>query len=294
MAIMVLCAMQTQAAWRIAVESKSVGVGETGVTIGVQVAWDLPLIIVTVPLVARQTSGGAFWSGALPYDTTTAALGVTWNASVVSWASFIREMRPGPGCAVPGQPYDGVSPDYFVINAMGLNGLPAQPAGISFVTFQFNVNSFLGQFEFDTACFTFPQLRKVFMVSGGCPVDHGPPPGTNEAVFQKGVVTIAPCNCGPLWCDLDTNGVLNPADAVQIVNYVYHAPLDFRERIPGCPYTQTPNYNGDWNCDGGINPVDVVWYVNYIYKMLTEYPPCNPCDCTTYPPVGSGDCPPWP
>jgi len=38
----------------------------------------------------------------------------------------------------------------------------------------------------------------------------------------------------------------------------------------------------------------VVRYVNFVYKSQTNFPPCDPCNCTMYPPVNPGDCPPWP
>ena len=101
-----------------------------------------------------------------------------------------------------------------------------------------------------------------------------------------------PCDCAG-WCDLNGDAAINPVDVVRMVNFVYKS-IDARGNIPNCPMSQNPNYNGDWNCDGAVNPVDVVRYVNFVYKSQTNFPPCDPCDCTLYPPVNPGDCPPWP
>ncbi|MFC1475484.1 HYR domain-containing protein [Candidatus Zixiibacteriota bacterium] len=187
------------AVWDVSFESKTVDANDVDVTVDITASWDIPLTGLTVPVVVRQTSGGAFWTGALPYDTNGNGFvkpfqyNVSWFWTPISFSTVIEEFRPG----VPGAPcetvgdvgYDGAAPDHFVLNALGSMSVPAQPTGWTFMTFTFDVNSGPGTFEFDTACFS-SALFAVFMIDNVFPpVNHGPA-GTGEATFTKGVITI--------------------------------------------------------------------------------------------------------
>ena len=220
-ALLVACCLpalntSTFAAWRMEVESKTVSLGQTSVSLGVTYAWEVAIVQATLPIVVRSIDPGSFWTGNRPYDTTDSdgnhlVNGVSWNSIVPPWASIIREVRPGPGCEGSG-PYDGISPDFFVINTQGLNGLAAKPAGIVFVTLSFGVTSQAGQFEFDTACFS-ENLNRIFMVDKNG-VDHGPDPGTNEVQFSKGIITLnSPGNDAPMWLPIDSQYV-EPGDTL--------------------------------------------------------------------------------
>jgi len=192
------------AEWRIDFESKSVEAGATGVTMDITAYWDINMANFTVPVVIREIDPGSFWMGTLPTDIdgTPAghpnAIGVTWNWSS-PWAWLIEELRP----AVPSDPcptntdvgYDGVTPDHFSISAAGAGtSTPPEPTGRVVLTLTFDVNSIAGDFEFDTACVT-GSLNTIYMTDAIFPpVEHGPS-GTNEATFNKGIITILPNAC---------------------------------------------------------------------------------------------------
>ncbi len=195
---LLVCATTAHAVWDISIESKSVDPSATDVNVVLTASWDVHLAGLTVPLVARSTQGGAFWTGALPYDTGGVpgshpyAVGVTWDW-VQPWAFLVEEFRSGVptgDCPTDGDTgYDGVAPDHFVINAAGVSAHPAEPTGRDFLTFTFDVGAAEGTFEFDTACFT-DQLPTIFMIDGDFPpTDHGPD-GTDETTFTKGIITV--------------------------------------------------------------------------------------------------------
>jgi len=202
-----LCVATVSAEWRIDIESKSVCIGETGVTVDFTFYWDLEMIAITVPVVVREIDAGSFWSGALPYDTNNVALGVTWNWADPNWASFRQEVRAYEGCGTPGNGYDGVSPDNFAVVAQGMaQGAAAEPDGRVCLTIEFDVTTDVGQFEFDSACATFG-LYTIFMVDNVLYEDHGPA-GLDEATFNKGLITITTDVCA----DADGDGIPDPVD----------------------------------------------------------------------------------
>ena len=136
------------AAWRMTVQSRTVTVGEMGVTVTLTYSWDIALNAVVLPIVVRSTRNWAFWTGNLPYDTTDLegnrfTQGVTWDPNVASWSGIIREMRPNPSS------YDSSpSVDNFVITNHGVGNLAAKQNGAPWVTIQFDVNNWPGEFEF--------------------------------------------------------------------------------------------------------------------------------------------------
>ncbi len=196
---LLFCAATAHAVWDISIESKSVDPSATDVNVVLTASWDVHLAGLTVPLVARSTQGGAFWTGALPYDTGGFGFdhpnqyNVSWTW-LAPWAVLIEEYRPGvPGgdCPTEGDTgYDGVSPDHFVLNAATSTlTASAQPTGWDVVNWTFDVGAAEGTFEFDTACFT-DQLPTIFMIDGDFPpTDHGPD-GTDETTFTKGIITV--------------------------------------------------------------------------------------------------------
>ena len=63
--------------------------------------------------------------------------------------------------------------------------------------------------------------------------------------------------------DANADGVINAADVVYLINYLYiHGPAPI------------PLEAGDVNCDGKINASDVVYLINYLY--ISGPPPCDP------------------
>jgi len=210
-----LVAVPAAAEWRVDIESKTVQPGETGVTVAFTVSWDDTLMGLTIPLVVREIDPGAFWTGALPYDTAATAAnhphvqGVTWNW-VSPWAYWVEEVKPITGVLQANRctsnyndEYDGVSPDHLAINAVNVfPGAAPEPQGRIVVTLSFAVTAQAGMFEFDTTCFT-DALRYLSMIDDQFPpVDHGPG-GINDVVFNKGVITIQ-----------SPGGILETADAV--------------------------------------------------------------------------------
>ncbi len=255
--------------------------------------WEMDLAAVTIPLVVREVDAGAFWTGELPYDTGGVAgshphvKGVTWHWAE-PWATLIEEFRP----VVPSAPcndngdigYDGISPDHFVITAGGFGvppyGIPLtpQPDGYPIVLFSFDVTDIVGSFEIDTACAS-AQLYDILLcepviMGEPKPCCFGPsaePPCNVDFVFNKGIVTIAECDCGAIWGDVNADGKLHPVDVAYMVNYVYKQ-LDGRVSPPICPYEC-----GDVNCDGSVEALDVSFYVATVFRGLGPFP-CSPCD----------------
>ncbi len=204
LAAVLFCGTSAYAEWRVDFESKTVNPDDVGVTVDVTAYWDIPLTGLAVPIVVRQTSGGAFWTGALPYDTGGNGLSkpflynVSWGWFPFPFSTILEEFRPGVPtgvCATEGDVgYDGVPPDHFLINAFGTMSVPAQPTGWDFMTFTFDVNGSPGTFEFDTACYSNSMFRIMMVDDAFPPGEHG-----LEAAFNKGVITIsgAPENTPP-------------------------------------------------------------------------------------------------
>ncbi|MGB7060954.1 MAG: dockerin type I domain-containing protein [Candidatus Zixiibacteriota bacterium] len=63
--------------------------------------------------------------------------------------------------------------------------------------------------------------------------------------------------------DATNDGVVDVADVVQVINYLY------REDVP-----PDPPESGDASCDGIINVSDIVWLISYLYKSGPA--PCCP------------------
>jgi len=190
------------AIYAVEYETKTVSQGQTGVQVYLKVFSDLRYGQTTIPTVVRTVSGGAFWTGTLPYDTTQqggVAVGVTWNwqTSDPSWPSFFQTVRPGvptAPCDTEGDAgYDGTSPDHFQVTGQGVSDMEdAAPNGWEILYLTFDVNTNVGDFEFDSACFT-ASLNKIFLICEDY-VDHGPPHASFDH-FTKGIITIQANQC---------------------------------------------------------------------------------------------------
>ena len=295
LAFMLLFATGASAEWRIDIQSRLVSPGQQGVTVDFILYWEVELGSLSIPVVVRELDPGSFWSGTLPYDTCGKASshpyahGVSWNWSI-PWAEVVEELRPSvprSPCSTEGDVgYDGVSPDHFYISALMIAppgstapGPPPEPTGSAVLTITFDVTDNLGQFEFDTACYS-GSFHWVFILDND---PHWPwcnyagPPGDPEScgnvfTFNKGVITIAPCDCAALFGDVTGDASVNPQDVTYMVQYVYMA-NDLRVQAPNCPLQA-----GDVTGDGAVNPQDVTFYVQYVYMGNDMFcsDPCGP------------------
>lgn len=93
--------------------------------------------------------------------------------------------------------------------------------------------------------------------------------GTDSTFLDAGYVTYRPrvvagsISLGSLCGDADGDGIVNLADAVFLINYIFK----------GGPPPE-PMEIGDVNLDGDVNVGDPVYLVNYIFRGGPE--PCNP------------------
>jgi hypothetical protein len=94
--------------------------------------------------------------------------------------------------------------------------------------------------------------------------------GYNEGYLNSMYVgrVTGGCFCRP--GDANGDGVINVADAVYIINYV------FKNGPPPTPY---PVCSGDAQCDCSCNVADAVYLINYVFK--NGPPPCNCEDWVT-------------
>ena len=207
------------AEWRVDLESKTVEKNQTGVSVAIAAFWDIEMGSLTVPVIVRSTSGGAFWSPPLPVDAgDDSIVGVRWNWSNPGWAILVEEVRPGLGCDPAGDVgYDGTSPDHFVINAGGVGGGTApEPSGRDVVVLTINVNGNAGNFEFDTACYT-KSLDRIYMIDNVDFQDHGPAGIGDFSTFNKGVITITEPACfDSCWVARNVFDTLGATLAVQV------------------------------------------------------------------------------
>jgi len=229
-----LCwAVNASAEWRVDIETKTVSQNETGVTVAITAYWDIELNTISIPIIVRSVTAGAFWMAPLPLDTAgVASVGVQWNWSNPGWALLREEVNPKQlGCDPEGDiGYDGSPPDHFLINAATVTtGTPAEPDGREILILTFNVNGHAGDFEFDTACYFQMggvSLDRIFMIDNVTWEDHGPGSFTNEDFdgFNKGVITIQ-----------DGSGILESSD----------------DNVPS-EYTLSQNYPNPFNASTQI------------------------------------------
>ena len=64
--------------------------------------------------------------------------------------------------------------------------------------------------------------------------------------------------------DVDQNGLINSADIIYLVNYIFKSGPD----------PQPMRTVGDVNCSGGLGASDVIYLVNYLFKSGSA-----PCGC---------------
>jgi len=153
----------------IRIESKTVPTGSVGVQVGIRIANDDPLQRITLPLVCRNVTGGAFWTN-VPAGLDT----LPWEGRLTSALTHSRTLDKSE--------IDGVSPDLFLLEAQN-DGDPALAPGPleKMITLVFDVGDDGGSFEIDTALFP-PGL--------GLEVETPGDPGlVITPGFTKGIIT---------------------------------------------------------------------------------------------------------
>lgn len=191
---------------------------------------------ISLPLIIRSVSGGAWGKMVLPYDSAVHFVGP------VDSTDTLGNRR------VNTQGVDETSPDSALIGLV-----TAEPPGDwllpgpmrPIVTIALHTDSIYGTFEIDSGrildsrlFFVDDQIQKIF------------------PAFIKGIETVQ-----PLKGDLNGDGELTSADVVLLLN------LAFLGILP----PEDPAL-GDMNCDGVVNAPDVVLLLNLVF--LGSEPPC--------------------
>jgi len=153
----------------VKIGSKSVPTSSTGVEVGIMIANDDPLQRITLPLICRNLTGGAFWTD-VPASLDT----LPWSGRLTSALTHTRILDKSN--------VDGVSPDPFLLTAQNDTDPPLAAGPLeNMITLVFDVGDDGGSFEIDSALFS-PDF--------GLEVETPGDPGlviTPE--FTKGVIT---------------------------------------------------------------------------------------------------------
>jgi hypothetical protein len=283
---------------QVCVESKTVGVNSTGVTIGVWVKNVTALAGFVLPLEFRDTDGnGSYITGSCTFNIPTSnRIGASPLRSVYSFTRVMgapigpSELCPSsePRCSGPvssvyttNSSVDFVSPDGFMWLGISSNGPPRLsylPPGNDSVAGVFNDWPTVGGSTHYPAAASFNLVFNVNGTTGTfeidtmctCPANHlvGSDLSFSDVwfSFKKGVVTIVGCQGDPV-CD----GVVNVQDVVQTVGVAFRGNAAVVD--PPCSWQRT-----DVNCDGATTVIDVVKDVNVAFRggnPATEF--CHPC-----------------
>jgi len=181
----------------VTIESKSVPMDGTDITIDVTIANDNYVENLHIPCIVREIDPGSFWREPLPQNMTglsNESVEYFWDPP--TFGSLFRGLEPCNGCEHPYQTaypevtaYNAVSPDAFCIVALTLppDYLVATPEGALRVRLTINVNDVPGRFEIDTAAWV--NDYGLFFVDDDWPANIINPS------FTKGVITILPSHC---------------------------------------------------------------------------------------------------
>ncbi|HUU45847.1 MAG TPA: hypothetical protein VM118_08950 [Acidobacteriota bacterium] len=259
----------------VVIESKTVPLSATGQTVGVYIVNDATLCAVTMPLVIRSTTSGAFIADTLafePLNRLASGLGDMVEIAYLPTEDSLKWwLCDGFGFQLQGAP-DFASPDAILYGGFstsdtfmtaGSDGTP--PGGTPSAQFYFNVTGTAGTFEIDTTCIS--PANHLSLIEN---VTWERVPVT----FTKGVVTIADtcacdCHADPI-CD----SVHNILDLVAIVGVAFQGADPIPDPNAFCPYETT-----DVNCDNETSVLDVVrmnLVVNYGADPDTTF--CDPCE----------------
>ncbi len=254
----------------VVVESRAIPAG-SGAAVGIRVTNSAALCGLVVPLEIRAVTPGSF------ITSMSMSYGGRLSSNVLAGAIVgvqhgVKDTTCSSGSA--GEGYGNVvfdsigrsrtvssSPEGALFVRARSNGgdlLPGTDTTPSMWLFV-NVTETLGTFEIDTACMI-PNNHLTFVV-------NWPAVQAVTPVFQRGTVTIVPCNC-PLQGDYDANEYI---DIFDVLGSIYEA-------FSGgpSPWDETCTaQRGDVNCDGAVDVFDVIYL---IAATLSGGPsPCNPC-----------------
>ncbi|MGH8004631.1 MAG: hypothetical protein ACRECJ_07910, partial [Limisphaerales bacterium] len=222
----------------VILESKTVvpGAGQPYTTVTVYITNKDSLTYMTLPLIAKSTSGGAY--GVLPKNSHGLR---TFGAIITPLGPSLRFIQ-----AANTSRYKGSSPDTFLVGA-GFD--PAEPD--TSIEPPNSVRKAVWQIKFDTIYSnlgTFELDSTYFYFNFG-PTFTNTEPRDMPTHFVKSVITVAYPKG-----DLNQDVALSPADVVLILN---------------CVMLGTPPTGGisscDLNCDGMGTPADVVLELNAVF-----------------------------
>jgi hypothetical protein len=269
----------------VVVESKAVPPGAEQVTLGVYIANDTALRVISIPLEFREIESGAYLADTFAVTFQNRLAGWDIGDSSYSLKYFYPSRTfPVETCATccdldsngkvwadPTDTIDFVSPDAFMYIAIGWEK-PLLPAGddgtpgdgTPSMLFTFNVTEDTGRFEVDTVC--------TWRV-GKLGLAHEGEEWIEDVSFTKGIIEIidsCACDChGDPVCD----SVVDSQDftAAYGVAFLGYDPIPDANAF--CPYETT-----DVDCDDDTDVLDVMkfnYVVNYGADPDTLF--CNPC-----------------
>ena len=280
-AAVTLVALVSLRAWgtnSVAIESKTVNAGATGVTVGISISNDVTLSGILLPLEIRAVDPGSFVASSL---TVTAQGRVAASGLMdVSGTYYFPTPAPSNTCSGPishtfttAGVLDYVSPDGVLWCGIAITnpclGIGTD-GGTPSILLSFSVTSSLGDFEIDTCCMT-PTSHLSF---ADCSAQNATPS------FTRGVVTIGPATVGYKIPRRSINSGGLPATST---NYGGRGTIgQFAVRpASSSNYSADPGFwatvlaargacscpcHGDPQCDGVHNVQDVVQTVNVAFR----------------------------
>ncbi|HUU46820.1 MAG TPA: hypothetical protein VM118_13905, partial [Acidobacteriota bacterium] len=220
------------AANTVTVQSVSVGIGSSGVQVGVYLENDVDLSAAVLPLEVRTVSNGAYFVGTFTVASggRVAGSGLLDFATVLYYDTPAAQTCSGPTSSTwsggAGAPKADGSPDAYMFSGLVTISAYFPPGadapGSPGLAFNFNMNSNDGIFEIDTACMA-PASHLMFVDELVNPINP---------VFTKGTITLLPNPCpdGDAASDLSavvgtaTGQTVTASDIDPIEYYMYDGP----------------------------------------------------------------------
>lgn len=276
-AVAILANERAWATNSVAVESKIVVAGSTGVQVGVSVRNDVPIIAMVLPLEFRSVTAGSFIKTSLSVaapagnrvgQSPLGAAGPNWPAASITNKKYAATATP-ECTTTPGRTYslsvpqvDFVSPDAILYSSVStgdtLSGEKimldpgADPPGTAnaSVLLAFDVTNVPGSFEIDTCCVS-PANHLVYI---DVPQTYVRP------AFTKGVITIVASSSS---VTVESKTVPTGATGVQVGVSVKNdipiiaavLPLELRSVTPGSFITMSLSVTTPGNNRVGQSPL---------------------------------------
>ncbi|MBI5869162.1 MAG: tandem-95 repeat protein, partial [candidate division Zixibacteria bacterium] len=300
-----LCGTTAMAANSVVVESKSVALNATGVTIGVFVSNDVSIRNLVVPLELRSIDGGSMVTAMMRSYPSGTRLDGKLNEIIVTnqldgdSVGTCKQNQPGGYARIAWTDLDTshavttptVSAFFTRGKVLGPVDLPAGADGPTapMIRLTVNVNGLNGQFIVDTTC-TNPANHLVFARSSGTPVALAPS-------FTAGVITVGtpiPPNSAPVASDTTVTGPEDVAinvphlpatdvDAGQVLSYFatimpLHGVIGVMNGSTGqFLYTPNSNYCGPDSlqfmvCDNATSPLCATAWVHINVTCVNDAP----------------------